>query len=176
MAKTKSRKKKCKGHKKDGTPCGKWAVRGFDVCGSHGAGSPHKGRAGGGVKKQIAWDLEHNPKLKERAEKYLNVENPYDLQQELAMMRGLFEETLSKFHDGHRLTVNDTTALNAIQDGIGRMVERIGKLELMAVDAKKKEAETILTQAIGNLINEFVPMAQRMAAYQAFRKEIGISE
>jgi hypothetical protein len=33
--------------KSTGERCKKWAVEGYRVCGSHGAGSPHKGRPGG---------------------------------------------------------------------------------------------------------------------------------
>lgn len=35
---------KCRGHRRDGSPCGRWAIRGGYVCPKHGGASPQARR------------------------------------------------------------------------------------------------------------------------------------
>lgn len=50
-------KRKCVGHKDDGTPCGNWPIRGATVCGSHGGHAPQVKKKALVRTEVMAWGL-----------------------------------------------------------------------------------------------------------------------
>ncbi|MHC4646788.1 MAG: hypothetical protein ACYTBJ_14915 [Planctomycetota bacterium] len=53
---------------------------------------------------------------------------PYDLDSELAMMRALFDDYLSRFADGIPLQGHDVDRLMKMLENVSRLVERIMKI------------------------------------------------
>ena len=117
--------------KRTGERCKAHAVDGYTVCRMHGAGSPHKGRPGGGDGRPITtgrYSLAHRKSLEEKAQAFVNDLQPGNLTGELALMRALLQDYLERFPDGQRLPYEDIARMFEMAAEISRLVERIAKI------------------------------------------------
>ena len=117
--------------KRSGERCRANAVEGYTVCRMHGAGSPNKGRPGGGDGRPIVtgrYSLAHRKSLEEKAQAFANESQPGNLLGELTLMRALLQDYLDRFPDRERLPFDDIARMFEMMEAIGRLVERIAKI------------------------------------------------
>lgn len=88
--------------------CQRRAVKGYSVCQVHGAGSPYKGRKGGGPMKtgQYSIHKEEFTSLGEIVEAYKNDEELCNLNQDVATLRALLDLKLDQ------IDINDSKSLD----------------------------------------------------------------
>lgn len=96
-----------------------------------------------------------------------------DLSQELAMLRALTDEYLSRFEDGVKLGAGDISILRDLLESVGRMVERIAKIRNST--ALTAAEVTVLKTQIADWIIKYVPDDRRAAAIDELRRSVGIS-
>lgn len=116
--------------KRTGERCRANAVDGYTVCRMHGAGSPGKGRPGGGDGRPIItgrYSIKRT-ELARKAQQFASDTTPGDLTGELVLMRTLLQDYLDRFEDGIPLTLDDIERIFGMMEAIGRLVERIAKV------------------------------------------------
>lgn len=103
----------CKAKLRQGLPrsecrCQRRAVKGYSVCQVHGAGSPYKGRKGGGPMKtgQYSIHKEEFTSLGEIVEAYKKDEELCNLNQDVATLRALLDLKLDQ------IDINDSKSLD----------------------------------------------------------------
>lgn len=142
--------------KSTGERCQNPAVRGWDVCRMHGAGSPKNETTGGASVKHGRYSTKRRESLQEKIQTYREDENPAGLWEELALLRALLQEWLS---DLEAVDENTVGVILNLQSSIRRTLDTINKIQ----------TRTALTQAeveylearIADLFKTYVPKDQR---------------
>jgi hypothetical protein len=101
------RKKKCTGHSKSrgGLPCENWAMEGYDVCSSHGAGTKKRVREGtrqppgAPLKTGRYADKTRHKAIADLIRQFENDPDPINLFSELAASRALFIEFINRYEE-----------------------------------------------------------------------------
>lgn len=143
---------RCNARTRDGDPCKNWAMQ-------NGRCRMHGGKSTGRPVVHGRYSVKHRAKLAEKYRAFLEDPEPGNLLNELAMMRALFQDYLSRFDDGVPLPADDIERLYAMLDTIGKLVERISRiLNSTALTA----AEVQYLQArLADLITQYVEVDKR---------------
>jgi len=144
-------KGRCNAKTRRGTPCRKWPTRwNGKRCYLHG-GAPGSGRPPiTGRYSEVARGA-----LREKYQHFLGDENWRDLACEVAIERALFAEYLSNIPEGGAPGREDVERMVSWLDKIGRMVERIGRLEnATALTAREVQ---LLETIIVTLLYDYLP-------------------
>lgn len=97
--------------------------------------------------------------LRQKYEDHLADDNYRELRCEIAIERALFSEYLSRFPDGIVLSAEDLGRLFDWSDKIGRMIERVARIENQtALTAREVQ---FLEVTIVNLLGQYVPDDKR---------------
>lgn len=131
----KSMTKHCEAQTRKGTPCQRPAGWGTDHVGE-GRCKLHAGNAGRPIK-HGRYSVKYRKSLAEKAERFLNEPDPYDLTSELSLMRALLQDYLDRFWEGELLKGEHISYLFDMLEQVSKQVERMVKLM----------NETALTQA-----------------------------
>lgn len=128
---------------RNGGQCRRPARRGYTVCPIHGAG--YKKKPGGGPLKHGRYSKFKDRPLGEAIDRFADDPRPLELQQELAVLRALFEDYVERYDEfktaliswnqtqeqGARPSkVMDLSDASRILTEIGLMVERIERIDL----------------------------------------------
>lgn len=115
---------RCGAHTRDGGYCPAWPVKGRTRCRMHG-GAPGSGRP----PKHGLYSKVLRKSLATKYEAFLNDPDYTSLAKELALARSLLSEYVSRFRDSVALTGDDIEVLAALIDKIGRLAERMNRIE-----------------------------------------------
>lgn len=142
--------------KSTGERCQNPAVKGWDVCRMHGAGTPKEDTTGGAPPKHGRYSAKRRESLQEKIREYREEENPAELWEELALLRALLQEWLSE------LETVDEGAVDVIlnlQDSIRRTLDTINKIQTRTA---LTQAEMEYLQArIADVFKSYVPEDRR---------------
>ena len=130
---------RCGAVTRGGKPCQAWAM-GNGRCRMHGGPSPGRPLVHG------RYSLAHRAALADKMAAFLADPQPGDLTAELALMRALLEDYVSRFPDGIALPVKEIARIYEMVEAIGRLVERISRII----------NQTALTQAEVNLLTAWL--------------------
>lgn len=109
--------------------------------------------------------------LRQKYVGFLQDTNLRDLSCEIAIERALFAEYLSRFQDGVNLNANDVGRLMAWAGDIGKMVERVARMEnASALTAREVQ---LLEVIIVKLLAEFLDEGQQAAFASRLSAELG---
>ena len=142
---------RCNAKTRRGTPCRKWPTKSNGKrCYLHG-GAPGSGRPViTGRYSEVARGA-----LREKYQGFLGDENWRDLACEVAIERALFAEYLSGLEEGSAPGREDIERMMSWLDKIGKMVERIGRLEnATALTAREVQ---LLETIIVTLLYDYLP-------------------
>lgn len=149
--------KQCKAKAKgSGERCKNPAMEGKEVCRIHGglAGRPPTHGRYSTVKRQA---------LREKIEEFRNDPAAGDLRDELAVLRALLEDYLTRFDDAIKPSGADISLMASMVDNIGRLVERIAKI--LAMTALTQAELQLLQVTLIDAIKEFIPEPERQRAF-----------
>lgn len=148
--------------------CGAHKKRGGGICtrpAGWGTQHPGTGRCklhGGNAGRPVThgrYSLAHREKLAEKAAQFLGDPEPGNLAGELALMRALLQEYLERYPTGVNPTERTLINILGMVDQIGRLVERIAKIESMTA---LTQAEVQLLQArFADIISRYIDDPQR---------------
>lgn len=145
-----------------GEPCRRPAGWGTDHPGE-GRCKLHGGVSSGRPVVHGRYSVKHRAKLAEKYQAFLGDPHPGDLVNELAMMRALFQDYLSRFEDGVPLGADDIGRLYSMLDTIGKLVERINRI---LTNTALTTAEIQYLQArIVDLIGRYIDDRQQREAF-----------
>lgn len=116
----------CNAKTRQGTPCKHQAGWGTDHVGD-GRCKMHGGNAGAPIK-HGRYSVKHRQSLADKVSHFESDPAPYELDGELAMMRAIFDDYLSRFADGIPLPGHDVDRLMKMLESVSRQVERIMKI------------------------------------------------
>ncbi len=111
--------------RRTGQRCRNPAVTGYEVCRSHGAGSPHVGRPGGRPPVHGRYSTRHHQALEDKKREFMQDPRPGDLTEELALQRALLQGVLDKVTNVDEKTVR---LIYGLINDIGALVERISRI------------------------------------------------
>jgi len=109
--------------------------------------------------------------LREKYQGFLQDTNLRDLSCEIAVSRTLFSEYLSRFGDNVNLTANDISRLMSWAGDIGKMVERVVRMENQSALTGREIA--LLEIIVVRLLAEFLDPAQQAAFASRLSAELG---
>ena len=157
--------KHCGAETRNGATCKAWAMPN-GRCRMHGGKSPGQPIIHG------RYSVKHRATLAAKVENF-QAAPVDDLAQELAMLRALTDEYLSRFEDGVALSAGDIHVLRDLLESVGRMVERISKIRNST--ALTAAEVLILRTQISDWIIKYVPDDRRAEAINQLRRSVGIS-
>lgn len=140
--------------RRTGKRCQNPAVTGYSVCRMHGAGSPSKGTVSGRPVTTGRYSLAHRRKLADKQGKFLNDAKPWDLSDELALMRALLQEYLERYDDNAKLPAQEIDRIFAMIETVSRLVERITKI--INTTALTQIEVQYLQARLADLLNKYV--------------------
>jgi hypothetical protein len=151
--------------KSTGERCQNPAVRGWDVCRMHGAGTPKEGTTGGAPPKHGRYSAKRSEGLQRKIQEYRNDPNPAEMWEELALIRAVLQEWLE---DIDEVTDDSVSVLLDLQNEIRRTLDTINKIQTRSA---LTAAEVDFLQArIADLLNEYVPAEKRDEALTDLRQ------
>jgi hypothetical protein len=112
--------------KSSGERCKNPAVKGWDVCRMHGAGSPKDETTGGAPPTHGRYSAKRRESLQEKIQEYREEDDPTQLWEELALLRAVLQEWLSNLE-----TVDEDTVgvILDLQNSIRRTLDTINKMQ-----------------------------------------------
>lgn len=153
--------------KSTGERCQNPAVKGWDVCRVHGAGTPKDDATGGAPPKHGRYSAKRRESLQEKIREYREEENPAELWEELALLRALLQEWLSD------LETVDEDAVGVIldlQDSIRRTLDTINKIQTRsALTAAEVE---FLQARVADIFRSYVPRENQEAALDELKSAV----
>ena len=151
--------------KSTGERCQNPAVKGWDVCRMHGAGSPKEGTTGGAPPKHGRYSVKARSGLEEKIRQYREDENPAGQWDELALLRALLQEWLN---DLGTLDEEAISVILDLQGSIRRTLDTINKIQTRsALTAAEVE---YLQARIADLFKTYVPAERRADALNELKK------
>lgn len=155
--------KRCGAATRSGGKCNSWAM-------ANGRCRMHGGKAGRPIV-HGRYSVKHRQSLAHKVESFEQA--PIDnLANELAILRALTDDYLSRFEDGVHLPADDILRLKDLLESIGRMVERIAKIRnstaLTAAEVKLIQAGFLA------VLQEYVPRDRLKDAIRDLRASIGV--
>lgn len=151
--------------KSTGERCQNPAVKGWDVCRMHGAGTPNNDATGGAPPKHGRYAAKRRESLQEKIREYREEENPAELWEELALLRALLQEWLSDLETVEEDTVN---VILDLQNSIRRTLDTINKIQTRTA---LTQAEVEYLQArIADVFEAYVPKDNRDDALRELKQ------
>lgn len=154
--------------KSTGERCQNPAVKGWDVCRVHGAGTPKENATGGAPPKHGRYAAKQSESLQEKIRKYREDPKPVEMWEELALLRAVLQEWLDDLD-----TVDEDTVgvILDLQNSIRRTLNTINKIRTRTA---LTAAETQFLQArIADLFETYVPFEKRSEALDELREITG---
>jgi hypothetical protein len=114
----------------------------------------HGGKDSGRPVTHGRYSLAHRAKLAEKAQEFIDDPEPGNLASELALMRALLQEYLERWVTGTNPGEKQIVGIMGMVEAIGRMVERIAKIESLTA---LTQAEVRLLQArFADIISRYI--------------------
>ncbi len=153
----------CGAKTRSGTPCQLPAGWSTDHVG-RGKCKMHGGAAGTGRPPTHGrYSTVRREALRAKIEKFRNDPEAGNLLEELAVLRALLEDYLTRFDDTTKPTGADIALIAGLIDDIGRLVERIAKI--LAMTALTQVELQLLQVTLIDAIKEFIPEPERQRAF-----------
>lgn len=105
------------------------------------------------------YSLTHRAALADKVQRFLDDPHPGDLTHELALMRGLLEDYLSRFPDGVRLPLADIERIMGMVETVSRLVERIARI--MNTSALTAAEVQLLQARLSDLLLRYIDDPER---------------
>ena len=154
--------KRCGAKTRSGKPCRQWAM-------PNGRCKMHGGKS---IVIHGRYSVAMRRSLSDKLERFEQAPVD-DLTNELAMLRALTDEYLSRFETGIKLSANDMRVLGDFLESVGRMTERISKIRnstaLTAAEVK------LLQSGLLAVLAKYVPRDELPNAIRDLRATISVS-
>lgn len=151
--------------KSTGKRCRNPAVKGWDVCRVHGAGTPKDDATGGAPPKHGRYAAKRSESLQKKIRQYRKEDNPAELWEELALLRAVLQEWLS---DMDAVTEEGVSVLLDLQDSIRRTLDTINKIQTRsALTAAEVE---FLQARVADLFESYLPPEKRSEAIDELKQ------
>jgi len=108
------------------------------------------------------YSLAHRTALADKVQTFLDDPRPGDLSAELALMRALLQDYLSRFPDGVKLPVQEIERIMSMVETVSRLVERIARI-LNTTALTAAEVQLLQARIVDLLVKYVDDPAQRLA-------------
>jgi len=145
--------------KSTGERCQNPAVKGWDVCRMHGAGTPKEDATGGAPTKHGRYAAKRRESLQEKIQTYREEDDPANLWEEVALLRAVLQEWLSEVETLDEETVG---VILDLQNSIRKTLDSINQIKTRS--ALTAAEVQYLQSRVADLFKSYVPEDQREEA------------
>jgi len=154
--------------KSTGERCQNPAVKGWDVCRMHGAGTPKEDATGGAPPTHGRYAAKRRESLQEKIEEYREEDDPAEMWEELALLRAVLQEWLAEVKTLDEDTVG---VILDLQDSIRCTLDTLNKMKARtALTAAEVE---YLQARIADVFESYVPEEKHGEALDTLKKITG---
>jgi len=151
--------------KSTGERCQNPAVKGWDVCRMHGAGSPKNGTTGGAPPTHGRYAAKRRESLQEKIQTFREDPDPAEMWEELALLRAVLQEWLAEVDTLDEDTVG---VILDLQNSIRRTLDSINKIRTRS--ALTAAEVQYLQSRVADLFRSYVPEDRRGDAINELKK------
>jgi len=150
--------------KSTGERCQNPAVKGWDVCRMHGAGSPKNETTGGAPPTHGRFAAKRSESLQEKIEEFRGA-NSAELWEELALLRAVLQEWLGKVEE------IDPETVGVILDLVDEIRKALNTINQIQTRSALTAAEVDFLQVrIAEILKSYVPPEERREALDELRQ------